>query len=178
MAAKGEDLKNVNETNVSILYCFLKHWNGCQLSWNLVTYLVYWTWSSNRLMICDKQLNTVMSPPSSPSHGNLFRMVLSPPPLINEGHLPSTSRTVWLWNAICKHSSLSRSIGIGSKDVSSNSTCNASSRHLLNGPWQPRILQIQRRWVLFAQFTRTPRSICYSSAARHYIYTVDNLAFS
>lgn len=106
-----------------------------------------------------------------------FRVVLSAPSLINEGHLPSTSRTVRLWNAICKHSSLSRSIRIGSKDVSSNSTCNASSRHLLNGPWQAQILQIQRCWVLFAQFARTSRSICYSSAARHYIYTVDVKAY-
>lgn len=78
--------------------------------------------------------------------------------MINERHLALSSHSSRLWNDICKHSSLSHSIQISSKDVSSNSTCNASSRHLLNCSWQARVLPIQHWRCYFLKLQERPAS--------------------
>lgn len=88
----------------------------------------------------------------------LFRVVRSAAAVINERHLPLNSHSSRLWNGICKHSSLSHSIPISSKDVSSNSTCNASSRHPLNCSWQARILPVQRCLCYFLKLQERPAS--------------------
>ncbi len=117
--------------------------------WDRVRYL-FWT-ANNRLYVTfwDARLRDVL----------LFRVVRSAAVVINERRLPLNSHSSRLWNGICKHSSLSHSIPISSKDdVSSNSTCNASSRHLLNCSWQARVLAIQHCWCYFLKLQEHPTS--------------------